>query len=145
MGSACEADPAEFAGLKQIKLIDSKNVLLANDKFTAQFASLKPDMLDDSVMNGLDNSKFLLLESPGNLTSGFTRNFYGNARLDNITLEKKIPFGKIFRPILIGCFDPQILATLKDKLAAINPAVYKSLELTKLQEDNTIGVLSLQR
>jgi hypothetical protein len=142
-GILSKADPTEFAGLKQIKLSNNKNVLLANEKFTSQYTALKADMIDDSVTNGLDDSKFLLLEDFGNLTPGFTRNFYGNANMDDII--KKIDFFHIVRPILIGCFDPQILTSLKDKLAAINPATYQSLQLTRLDQDSTVGVLSLQR
>jgi len=145
-----KADPVGFAGLKQLKLVDSKNVLLANEKFTGQFAALKPDMIDDSVLNGLDYNKFLLLEEPGNLSPGFTRNFYGTANIpDNATKTNTITgantnFVKIYRPVLIGCLDPKILALIKERAIVFKLTTPTAWQLTTLGQDSTIGVLSKQ-
>jgi hypothetical protein len=139
-----KADPAVFGGLKSIN-VDGGKVLLANEKFTAQYANLKPDMMDDSVLNNLDANKYLLLQAPENMYAGFSRGFYGNANLNELILTKsKIDFKKIFRPIYIGCFDPVIMTSLKDKLALINPQVYKSLQIHQLPEDGRIAVLGMQ-
>jgi hypothetical protein len=89
------------------------------------------------VLANADAGKFLLLEDPANLSFGFTRYFYGGA--------PKIDFSR-FRPILIGCFDPRILLNIKDRLAAMNPAVYKSLNVSPAAGgDSTIAVLSQGR
>jgi hypothetical protein len=150
-----KADPAIFTGLKQIK-VDGVNVLLANDKFTAQYANLKTDMMDDSVLNNLDANKYLLLMESGNMYAGFTRGFYGNANLNDLSGITKsepataakakvpFPFKKFFRPIYIGCFDPEILTSLKDKLVLINPQVYKALQINELPEGGRIATLSMQ-
>lgn len=141
-----KADGALFSGLKQIKLQGGNNVLLANEKFTSQYTSLRLDKIDDSVVNNVDGNKFLLLETPGNLSPGFTRGFYGYANLNDIVMKKnKLDIPHIFRPILIGCLDPQILATLRERLITLNPAVYKSLQVTPLQQDASVSVLSMPR
>ena len=149
-GVLTKADPTEFAGLKQIKLIDSKNVLLANDQFTGQYTALKADMVDDSILNGLDYNKFLLLEEPVNLTQGFTRYFYGNASLNTdasvntSSRSGKINF-QIFRPVLIGCFDPEILRLIREKFVAWNPSVYGAWQVTISPQDSNIAVLSAKQ
>ena len=72
-----------FGNLKQINL-QGGNVLLADEKFTSTYANIKTDMIDDSVLSGLDVSKFILLQMPGDMSGGFTRDFYGNANLNDI-------------------------------------------------------------
>lgn len=131
-----KADAERFNGLELVKLANN-NSFLATKQFKSQFASLKPDAIDDSVLANEDAGKFLLLEDPANLSSGFTRYFYGGA--------PKIDFSR-FRPILIGCFDPRILVNIKDRLAAINPVVYKSLNVSPAAGgDSSIAVLSMGR
>ena len=137
-----EADPQEFSGIKQIKLVDGKNVLLANEKFTSQYASLKADMIDDSILSGLDYNKFLLLQDPGNLSAGFTRYFYGNASMTTMSSSEKFDFGR-FRPVLIGCLDPKILTLIREKFAAWKPELNK-WQLTRSENDSTVAVLSQQ-
>jgi hypothetical protein len=131
-----KADAEKFTGLELVKLANNSS-FLASKQFKSQFASLKPDAIDDSVLANMDADKFLILQDPGNLSSGFTRYFYGGA--------PKIDFSR-FRPILIGCFDPRILLNIKERLVAINPAVYKSLNVSPAAgADSTIAVLSLRQ
>jgi len=137
-----EADPQEFSGIRQIKLVDGENVLLANEKFTSQYASLKADMIDDSILNGLDYNKFLLLQDPGNLSPGFTRYFYGNASMSATSGTEKIDFGR-FRPVLIGCLDSKTLTSIRDRFVAWKPE-FNKWQLTKSQNDSTVAVLSQQ-
>jgi hypothetical protein len=44
-------------------------------------------------------------------------------------------------PRLKGCFDPQVLTTIRDGLAAMNPDVYKGLQVSTLPQDQSIGVM----
>lgn len=135
------ADAAQFGNLKQINL-QGGNVLLADEKFTSTYANIKPDMIDDSVLAGLDESKFIMLQMPGDMSGGFTRDFYGNANLNEIVFTKyKIDLPGILPPRLKGCFDPQVLTTIRDRLAMMNPDVYKGLQVSTLPQDQSIGVM----
>lgn len=143
-----KADPNVFAGLKPIK-VDGGKALLANDKFTAQYASLKADKMDDSVLNNLNADKYLLLMAPDKQYAGFERGFYGNANINQLAAsgtakQSGSRLKDFFRPVYIGCFDPEIMTVLKSKLELINPQVFKSLQINQVQENARAATLSFQ-
>lgn len=139
-----------YRGLREIRTFNANNVLLANENFTGRFASLKPDVMDDSILNGLDYDKFLMLDDAASLAPGFNRNFYGSAQIafgddassksnNEVVLKNKDVVVKFWRKY-IGCFDPDILKIIRDRLAAFDPGRFKNWQVNKL--DNNVAVLS---
>lgn len=136
-----KADPAQFAGLKQIKLL-SGGGLLATDKFNQQYAKMQLDQVD-ALTKDLNPEGYALFHAPGDFSGGFTRSSYGYADLNGRVFK---PTGKslkdILKPKLKGCFDPIILSTIRERLQKLDPAIYRSLTVTPLPENKSIGVLS---
>ncbi|MEO6000128.1 MAG: hypothetical protein ABIN89_25035 [Chitinophagaceae bacterium] len=139
-----KANPAQFKGLQGIKLAGG-GILMANETFTRQYASLKADKIDE-IIKGLNPEKFILFGDPAKSNGFFTRNAYGFANVNDIVLKpyKKTLKDLIPRPILIGCFDPEILAVIKEGFQKINPATYKGLGVNPIDETRNIATLSMQ-
>ena len=137
-----KADPVQYKGLQQIQLL-SGGGMLATPKFASQFTNLKSDKVD-GLTQGLSPEKFIMLGAPDIAKGGiFARNFYGWADLNSIIFKPyRTNLRDIIKPTLKGCFDPLILKTIRERLVAINPALYKSLTVTPLQQNAAIGVLS---
>ena len=137
-----KADPVQYKGLQQIQVL-SGGGLLATPKFTSQYTSLKADKVD-GITQGLSPDKFIMLGAPDVAKGGvFTRNFYGWADLNSIIFKPyRTNLRDIIKPTLKGCFDPLILKTIRERLVAINPALYSGLNVTPLQQNAAMGVLS---
>lgn len=137
-----KADAKQFGALKQIKAL-SGGTFLASDVFTGQFAAMKLDKIDDAI-GGFSPDKFLILNAPGSYGPGASRNFYGYADLNKIVfLPYKKNLRDLLKPTLKGCYDPIVLAGIKEKLQGIDPSYYKSLSVTSLPENKNIGILSM--
>lgn len=135
------ADPKLYKTLKQVKFINQEGGFLGTNAFFKQYPAMQYDKIDDATA-GLSLEKFLMLDNPSQLGVGATRSFYGYADLNKIVLKPyKKSLKDIFKPTLKGCFDPQTLKALRSKLIGID-ASYKSLTLTYLPENKSIGVLS---
>lgn len=129
-----KADQNQFGSLRQVKLSNGGG-FLASQQYLKQNASLQPDVID-RITTGLNPEGYLLLSAPG---SEFTRSFYGYADLDAAAARRGMRMAKVnvmnlFKPTLKGCFDPQILSVIKDRLIKTNPAAYKDLNVTPLQD-----------
>ena len=136
---AVKANAREFEGLKSIAFLD-KGGVLATEKFTSQFRSMKLDKIDE-VTGDLDGERYLMLNAPGDFSGGVTRSFYGYADLNKYVFGPlRTNLKDILKPTLKGCFDPIVLSELKARLQKIDPVVYKNLNVTTL--DQNIGVLS---
>jgi len=136
-----KAAPVKYGKLQEIKLSNGGG-LLASEKFTNQYVNLKTDKID-AITKDLSSEKYLLFNPPGNVTGGFTRSFYGYADLNRILFEPyKINLKDILKPTLKGCFDPQILAIIKERLQRIDPVLYKDLNVTTLPQNQSIGLLT---
>lgn len=136
------ADPARYKTLRQVKFINQEGGFLGTNSFFKQFPAMQYDKIDDATAN-LSLDKFLMLNDPRKLGTGATRSFYGYANLNDIVLRPyKKSLKDIFKPTLKGCFDPETLKILMSRLQSIDPAYYKSLTLTSLPENKSIGVLS---
>ncbi len=137
-----KADYKQFGALKQIKFL-SGGGFLANSNFTNQFPAMKLDKVDDAI-GGFSGEQFLILNAPGNYGTGATRSFYGYADLNKIVFQ---PYKKnlrdLLKPTLKGCYDPIVLSGIKEKLQGIDPSYYKSLTVTYLPENKSIGILSM--
>ena len=139
-----KADPAQFKGLQGIKLA-SGGILMANETFTRQYASLKADKVDE-IIKGLNPERFILFGDPAKTNGFFTRKAYGFANVNDIVFKpyKKSLQDIIPKPILIGCFDPEILAVIKEGFQKVNPATYKGLGVNPIAETRSIATLSMQ-
>lgn len=138
-----QSDYKTFGALKEYGL-SSGGGFLADDKFTSQFARMQYDKIDDATQD-LNPASFLLLNQPGVTTGGFTRNFYGHADLNNIVLKRyRKSLIDIFKPTLKGCFDPKILAIIRERLMKIDPSVHKNLAVVPFAENNNIAMLQAQ-
>ena len=136
------ADPLRFKTLKQVKFINQEGGFLGTSAFFKQFPAMQYDKIDDATAN-LSLDKFLMLNDPRSLGTAATRSFYGYANLNDIVLKPyKKSLKDIFKPTLKGCFDPETLKILMSRLQSIDPAYYKSLTLTSLPENKSIGLLS---
>lgn len=135
------ADPLRFKTLKQVKFINQEGGFFGTPAFFKQFPAMQYDKIDDATAN-LSLDKFLMLNDPRSLGTAATRSFYGYANLNDIVLKPyKKSLKDIFRPTLKGCFDPETLKALMSRLQSIDPAYYKSLTLTSLPENKSIGLL----
>ena len=135
-----KADPRQFEGLRAVKFEGGRGGFLATDKFTGQFRTMQLDKID-KVTKDLDGARYLMLNTPGDYSGGATRSFYGYADLNSIVFKPyRTNLKDILKPTLKGCFDPIVLSILKERLQRVDPAIYKGLEVTKLNE--TVGVLS---
>ena len=136
-----KADPVLYKTLRQVKFINQEGGFLGTNTFMKRFPAMQYDKIDDATA-GLSLENFLMLDNPAQLGPGATRSFYGYADLNRIVLKPyKKSLKDIFKPTLKGCFDPQTLKALKSKLVSID-ASYKTLTLTYLPENKSIGVLS---
>jgi hypothetical protein len=136
-----KAAPLKYGRLREIKLSNGGG-LLAGEKFTNQYVNLKTDKID-AITKDLSGEKYLLFNPPGNVSGGFTRSFYGYADLNRIVFEPyKINLKDILKPTLKGCFDPEILAIIKERLQRIDPVAYKDLNVTPLPQNQSIGLLT---
>lgn len=136
------ADPLRYKTLKQVKFISQEGGFLGTSAFFKQFPAMQYDKIDDATA-GFSLDKFLMLNDPRNPGTGATRSFYGYANLNKIVLAPyKKSLKDIFKPTLKGCFDPETLKALMSRLQSIDPAYYKSLTLTSLPENKSIGLLS---
>ena len=136
-----KADYRQFGGLKEVAL-NAGGGFLADKQFTAQFANMQFDKIDE-ITKDLSHDRFLMLNDPAKLGSGATRSFYGYADLNRIVFK---PYRKnlkdLLKPTLKGCFDPIVLSTIKKRLQGLDPAYYSNLAVTPLAENNNIAVLS---
>lgn len=136
------ADYKTFGSLQEVKLITGGG-FLAGEQFRSSFKTMQLDKIDE-LTKDLKPESFLMLNDPRNLGPGATRTFYGTADLNSIVLK---PYRKnlkdILKPTLKGCFDPQVLSALRDRLQKIDQSYYKSLSVTPLAENKSIAVLSM--
>jgi hypothetical protein len=135
-----KADPAQFGDLKNLDILGG-GAFFATEKFTSQYKTMQLDKID-RLTGDLNQESFLMLNQPGDFTGGFTRNFYGNADLNEIVLRpKRIDLKELFRPILKGCFDPRILSIIRERLQTMDPVAFKGLQVTPVMDDKNIAVL----
>jgi len=135
-----KADPAQFGELKKLDILGG-GAFFATEKLTSQYKTMQLDKID-GLTKDLNQERFLMLNQPGDFTGGFTRNFYGNADLNEVVLRpKRIDLKDLFRPILKGCFDPQILAIIRERLQRMDPVAFQGLEVTPVMDDKSIGLL----
>ncbi len=139
-GVLAALDKNQFGALKEVKLQNGA-ALLGSEAFYRPYSALRTDAFDDSALANIDGAKFLLLRSPNDMFTGATRDFYGTANLTGMLGEKKINWKDIFVPTLKGCFDPEILKLIKDRLIRINPELYKGLDVRPLGQDAAFSVL----
>jgi hypothetical protein len=137
-----KADPRQFGSLKQIN-ISNGGAALASSQLLKSYSGLQLDKFD-AVTKDMDPSRFVVLGGPDTEKGGvFTRGFYGYADLPNLVFRPyKINLKDLIKPTMKGCFDPLILKTIRERLVASNPAMYKSLTVTQLPQDKSIGVLN---
>jgi hypothetical protein len=136
-----KGDPAQFKGLKEVGLSNGGG-FLATEKLVAQYSSLRLDKIDDLTFD-LDGAKYMMFHDPNSISNGFQRNFYGFADIPNIVLRpNKINLKDLLKPTLKGCFDPLILSIIKERLQRFDPATYKGLNVTPLEQNKEIAVLS---
>jgi hypothetical protein len=134
-----KADPGQYGGLKEIGLSNG-GAFLATEKFAGQFANLRLDKFDD-LTKDLDAARFLMFNSISN--GFFQRNFYGYANINDIVLKPyKINLKDLLKPTLKGCFDPLILSIIRERLQRFDPVTYKGLNVTPLEQNKGIAVLS---
>jgi len=135
------ANPTLYKTLKQVKFINQPGGFMGTSAFFKQFPAMQYDKIDDATAT-LSLDKFLMLNDPRNLGTGATRSFYGYANLNDIVLKPyKISLKDILKPTLKGCYDPETLKVLRSRLQSIDPAYYKSLTLTSLPQNKSIGLL----
>jgi hypothetical protein len=116
--------------------------LLADKKFTGQFANQQLDKID-AITRDLNPEKYVLFNAPGDFSGGFTRCSYGYADLNiNVLRAYKLNLKDILKPTLKGCFDPLVLSTIRERLEAVNPALYKGLNVTPIADGSQAAVLS---
>jgi len=139
------ADPKKYSDLQQIKFVNTEGGFLASKRYMNQFPKMKLDKIDDATAD-LSPEKFLMLNDPQNLGSGATRSFYGYADLNEIVFRPyKKSLKDILKPTLKGCFDPEILKALTERLQKIDPSFYNSLVVNYLPENKNIGILSFKQ
>jgi hypothetical protein len=100
--------------------------LLATKSFLTAGARLLPDVIDQKVIGQTQLSQFRL-SIPTGAYPYFTRGFYGTADITQVpsagarlTIYNGLKWEDILKkkyPNLIGCFDPEIMKSLRDKLA----------------------------
>lgn len=137
-----QADPIQFKGLQGIKTYNG-NILLANENFKRQFATLQNDKIDE-LLKGLDPEKFVLMNHPSGSNGILARDFYGYADLNKFVFT---PYNKTLRniivyPKIIGCFDPIVLKIIRERLQEVSPALTKKLGVTPLADAKNVAVLS---
>jgi hypothetical protein len=137
-----KADPAQYGALKGIR-ISNGGAALAAQNFIKGYASLQLDKLD-AMTKDLDPSRFVLLGAADNINGGaFTRGFYGYADLDALVFQPyKTNLRIIIKPTIKGCFDPQTLKIIRERLVEFNSRMYKGLTVTPLPQDKSIAVLN---
>lgn len=135
------ADVNQFGGLRGVQ-ISNGGVLLADKSFTAMYANMKVDKIDQAL-DGLDGAKFLILNDPAAGNSVFTRGSYGYANLDEIIFRKyKLNLKDILKPKLIGCFDPEILKQIRERFDLISPEISRGLGINPIENAADIATLT---
>jgi hypothetical protein len=139
-----KADPAQYGSLKGIK-ISNGGAALAGSQFIKSYSGLQLDKLD-AMTKDLDPSRFVLLSAPDYAKGGaFTRSFYGYADLNALVFQPyKTNLRDLIKPTLKGCFDPQVLEVIRQRLVQFNPCggFYRDLRVTPLLENKAIGILN---
>jgi hypothetical protein len=136
------ADVAQFKGLRTVQFAGG-GALFVTEKFTSQYAKLGLDKMDETVFDGLDGERYLMLMS--NPMPGFQRDFYGYADLGQFGLKgRKINPKDFFKPKLQGCFDPRVLEQIRERLIKVNPGQFESLQVTQLEQMKDVSVLALR-
>ena len=134
------ANPTKYGKLRELKTTYSSGFLVT-PKFTKPYAALQTDKIDE-ITNDMAGDKYILFNKPGDVSGGFTRSFYGYADLNRIVFSQyKLTLKDILKPTLKGCFDPQILDVIRQRLQRMDPVLYKSLTVTPLQDNKSIGLL----
>ena len=135
-----KADPAQFGELKNLNMLGG-GAFFATPQFTSQYAKMELDKID-ALTKDLDGERYLMLNNPGDYSGGFTRTFYGFADLNaNVFRPKRTNLRDVLKPTLKGCFDPQILSIIRERLQRMDPITFKGLQVTPLGDDKSIGVL----
>ncbi|MEO8765524.1 MAG: hypothetical protein ABI416_14595 [Ginsengibacter sp.] len=136
-----KADPKQYGSLQQIR-ISNGGAALASGQVIKNYSTMQLDKFD-GLTKDLDPSRFVMLNATDNAKGGlFTRGTYGYADLYTLIFRPyKLTLKDIIKPTIKGCFDPLILKTIRERLVESNPAMYKSLTVTQLPQDKSIGML----